>query len=60
MKISLMHRLQIRFVLLTLVSLLVLETLIVSVSVFHSYRAITEKAERIISHPHRDRVSGDC
>lgn len=49
MKISLMHRLQIRFVLLTLVSLLVLETLIVSVSVFHSYRVITEKAERIIS-----------
>ncbi len=49
MKISLMHRLQIRFVLLTLVSLLVLETLIVSVSVFHSYRAITTKADRIIN-----------
>lgn len=49
MKISLMHRLQIRFVLLTLVSLLFLETLIVSVSVFHSYRAITTKADRIIN-----------
>lgn len=49
MKISLMHRLQIRFVLLSLVSLLVLETIIVSVSIFHSYRAITTKADRIIS-----------
>ncbi len=49
MKISLMQRLQVRFVLLLLVSLLVLQSIIVSVSVFHSYRAITERADMIIS-----------
>ena len=48
MKVSVKAKLQIRFVLLALAALVVLQTLIVSVSVFRNYSQITKKADHII------------
>ena len=48
MKVSVKAKLQIRFVLLALAALVILQTLIVSVSVFRNYSQITKKADHII------------
>ena len=48
MTVSLKHRLQLRFVLLSLAALLILQSLIVGFSLWNSYRQITLKADRMI------------
>ena len=48
MKITLKHRLQIRFVLLSFAALFVLQLLVVGFSLWRSYRQITLKADRMI------------
>ena len=48
MTVSLKHRLQLRFVLLSLAALLILQSLIVGFSLWRNYRQITLKADRMI------------
>ncbi len=48
MKSSVKRRLQIRFVLLALAALVILQGLIVSFSIFRNYQQITGKADYII------------
>lgn len=48
MTVSLKHRLQLRFILLSLAALLILQSLIVGFSLWRNYRQITLKADRMI------------
>ena len=49
MRLTMERKLELRFVLFAFVSLLVLQALIVGISLFHSFRALTLKADRVIS-----------
>ena len=48
MRINIKKKLQIRFVLLSVIALIILQSLIVSVSIARSYKQITLKADHVI------------